>query len=163
MARREWSPEVREKVRQYYVKGWGVRQIARKLNVPASTVSLWIRKYGWDAERTAMEAVDAATKTLAVQEVPRDLAERVVQNWLDKGRAIDELIERINRLVSKLESQAEKPKELTRAIWALRQAVDALLQARAEERQFLKLAVDAKLAESGGQVVKFVVEVRNGG
>lgn len=147
--RKPWSEEIKRQAKDLYMRGWSYQRIANKLQVPLRTIGYWAKKEGWIEERQRRLVIDKGTELLASQrEIPPNMAERILGDWVRKGERIDDLLDRISQLATRLDAMAqEKPKELSRAIWALSQALDALLAARAEERQFLKLVVDAKLAE----------------
>ncbi len=151
--RREWPPEVIERARKLYLAGHSMRAIGRKLAVPHQTVSFWARKYNWEAERKQAEvarrvAVEVAERSEAT------LVEETLRRWQERARKVDGLIARAEELLRRLEEMAEgKPRAVTRAVWAFSQAVRMLTEAQAEDRQMLKLAVDAKLAQMEAQQV----------
>ncbi len=52
------SPEQVERVGELWLKGWTISQIARELNYPHKTISVWVRKLRekWDQEISILPA-----------------------------------------------------------------------------------------------------------
>lgn len=161
VGRKEWSSDIKNHAKDLYLRGWTFQRISNKLGVPLSTVARWSKKYGWKEERKRRQIIDMGAQLIdRQQEVPSNMAEQILSNWVEKGRIIDDLLDRISALAKDLDSIAkEQPKELSRAVWALSEALKNLLNARAEERQFLKLVVEAKIAALEQQSRDHVIKI----
>lgn len=153
-------------IREDYLRGFSVRMLAAKYNVPRSTIGRWVKQYGWVQEhrqqeeervRGTRDKTARDTETLSAEPLPVEQDYEMLRVYTQK------LLAKADDLLNLDDALAPRDlKSLSSMLLDVRQLLNILSPREAAEQE-LRLSVlrkqameEKKDAESSGIEVVFV-------